>query len=224
MSLRPGALLFVLLPRCFSATYGPGPTLRETAAVPGAKAQIAWVAAVYVIASMIMASASVHLLWVTLAMATDGVGPDFGYRSLVLAVGLGALAWGIASDFFPVRCLLIILAALSLPATGWGWLFDDPAGGVLLLSLVEGGLVSLPWVLMAEALPTHHFAKLALAIAWVGQLGGMLWQLYWGLSIQDWGVDLFIWIVLVEAGLLAALGAFRPRVPESFGNQPIQQR
>ena len=211
--LASGALLFVLLPRCFSANYGPGPTLRETAAVPGAKAQIAWVAAGYVIASMIMASASVHLLWVTLAMAPDGVGTDFGYQSLVLAVGLGALAWGIAADFFPVRCLLIILAALSLPAAGWGWLFDDPEGGVLLLSLVGGGLVSLPWVLMAETLPTHHFAKLALAIAWVGRLGGMLWQLYWGLSIESWNVDSFFWIVLVEAGLLAVVVAFRPRLP-----------
>ena len=172
---------------------------------------------------MIIAAETTHLRWVTRTMLPDGADPEFGYRALALAGGVGALVWGVAADFFPVRRLLIILAVLSLPAAGWGWLLDDPEGGVLLLSLVGGGLVSLPWVLMAELLPGRHFAKLALGLTWVGLLGRMLGPLYWGSALAVWGVDSFFWIVLVEAGLLAAVVACRPRLPETFGNQPIQQ-
>ena len=55
-----------------------------------------------------------------------------------------------------MRWLLIGLAFLSLPAAACLWLLDDPAVGALFLSLVRGGLVSLPWVLMAESLPANH--------------------------------------------------------------------
>ena len=92
--LASGALLFLLLPLCFSANYGPGPTLRETAAVPGAKAQIAWVAAVYLVGALIITAETTHLQWVTLTILSDGIDTDFAYRSLALAGGLGALAWG----------------------------------------------------------------------------------------------------------------------------------
>ena len=221
--LASGALLFLLLPRCFSANYEPGPTLSETAAVPGAKSQIAWVAAVYLVGAMIITAETTHLQWVTLTILSDGIDTDFAYRSLALAGGLGALAWGVAADFFPVRRLLIILALLFLPAAGWGWVLDDLEGGVFLLSLVGGGLITLTWVLMAEVLPKHHFAKLALGVTLAGSLGRMLGPLYWGSALAVWGVESFFWIVLVEAGLLAAVVACRPRLPETAGNQPIQQ-
>ncbi len=41
-----GALLFLLLPRWFRGTYGPGPTFREVIATPGAKTRLAWVTGV----------------------------------------------------------------------------------------------------------------------------------------------------------------------------------
>ena len=221
--LASGALLFLLLPRCFPANYGSGPTLRETAAVPGAKAQIAWVAAVYLVGAVIITAETTQLQWVTLTILSDGIDSDFGYQYLALAGGFGALAWGIAADFFPVRRLLILLALLFLPAAGWGWLLDDPEGGVLLLSLIGGGLISLPWVLMAEVLPKHHFAKLALAVALAGSLGSPLGRIYLGPALDLWGVDSFLWIVLVEGGLLAALVAFPPSLTETVVDQPIQQ-
>ena len=128
------------------------------------------------------------------------------------------LLWGVVSDFFPVRRLLVILAVLSLPAAAWGWLLEDPAGGVLLLSLVRGGLISLPWVLMADALPGRHFAKLALAVTGVGWLGSGLGTVYWSLALDFWGVDSFFWIVLGEAALLVAVVAPRPgRSPGGAG-------
>ena len=58
-------------------------------------------------------------------------------------VGIGTLFWG-ATDFIPVRRPLIALGVVSLPAAACLWLLDDPAVGVLFLSLVRGGLIRLP--------------------------------------------------------------------------------
>ena len=233
--LAAGISLFLLLLRWFTGTYGPGPTLRETFAVPGVKARVLWVAAVYLVTAMTTGAGTTHFpsealglvdamttgagttpnRWVNLAMRPDFAYPEFGGLSLVLAGGAGALAWGVASDFFPGRRLLIALAVLSLSAPGWGWLLDDRAAGALLLSLVLGGLISLPWVLMADLLPGRHFAKLALAITWVGLLSSSLGQLYWGLALYIWRVDSFFWIGLAEAAVMVAVVAFRPKSMET---------
>ena len=167
-----GMVLYIFLPRWFRGNHQPGPTLRETVAVPGVKARFASAAAVYLLAATVLAAGSTHLRWVT-AAAQAAVGADYDawYQAQVLAGGIGALFWGVAADFFPVRWLIIALAALSLPAAAWVWLSDDPVAGALLLSLVRGGLISLPWVLTADFLPRPHFAKLAVAIAMLGMLG-----------------------------------------------------
>ena len=178
----------MLLPRWFRGAYGPGLTLRETIAVSGVKARFASAAAVYLVAAMIITTGLNHLqMLATVASPTVGTAPEFGYRALALAGGLGALVWGAAADFFSVRWLLIALAVLSLPAAAWGWLLDDPGGGVILLSLVRGGLISLPWVLMADLLPQRHFAKLALAMTLLGTLGGWLSLLYLGAALRHLG-------------------------------------
>ena len=91
----------------------------------------------------------------------------------------------------------------------------DLEGGALLLSLVRGGLISLPWVLMAEVLPVRHFAKLALGVSFVGWFGSGLGSIYWGLALDLWGVGAFFWMVLAEVGVLAAavaVGTGRPPV------------
>ena len=211
LALTGGIFLCIFLPRWFRGNYGPGPTLRETIAVPGVKARFASAAAVYLLAATVLAAGSTHLGWVT-AAAAAAVGADYHawYQALALAAGIGALVWGVAADFFPVRWLLIALAGLSLPAAAWVWLSDDPVGGALLLSLVRGGLISLPWVLMADLLPRRHFAKLAVAIAVVGVLGSSLGSLYQGAAMVVWGTGSFIWIAIVESILLAAVVSFRP--------------
>ena len=209
--LTGGIFLYVFLPRWFRGAYGPGPTLRETIAVPGVKAGFASAAAVYLVSATILAAGSTHLRWVT-AAAEAAVGADYDgwYQALALAGGIGALVWGVAADFFSVRWLLIALAALSLPAAAWVWLADDPVGGALLLSFFRGGLISLPWVLAADLLTKRHFAKIALAIALLGVLGRALGPLYQGVAMAVWGDGSFIWITLVESLALAAVVSFRP--------------
>ena len=211
--LTGGTFLYIFLPRWFTGTYQPGPTLRETIAVPVVKARFASAAAVYLLAATVLAAGSTHLRWVTAAAAAAAaVGADYyaWYQALALAGGIGALVWGVAADFFSVRWLLIALAGLSLPAAAWVLLSDDPVGGALLLSLVRGGLISLPWALVADLLPKRHFAKLALAITLLGILGGSLGSLYQGAAMAVWGTGSFIWIALIESILLAGVVACRP--------------
>ncbi len=206
-----GILLYVFLPRWFRVNYQPGPTLRETIAFPGVKARFASAAAVYLLAATVLAAGSIYLRWVT-AAAAAAVGADYyaWYQAMALAGGIGALVWGVAADFFPVRWLIIALAALSLPAAAWVWLSDDPVGAALLLSLVRGGLICLPWVLMADLLPKRHFAKLALAVTLLGTLGGFLGPLYWGATIDVWGAGSLIWIAVIESVVLVVVVACRP--------------
>ena len=145
-------------------------------------------------------------------LVRDAARLEYEYRLVALAGGTGALLWGIASDFLPVRRLLMALAVVFLLAALSLWLPGGDGTDVLILALVRGGLINLPWVLMAESLPARHFAKLALAVSWVGSQGGALPQLYRGLALYVWGGDSPLWIVLVVVVCaLAAVVAFRPR-------------
>ena len=210
LTLTGGIVLYMLLPRWFRPAYESGPTLRETIAVPGVRASFVSAAAVHLVAAMGFASSSLHLRWVTAATASAGTAHNAEYEALALAGGIGALAWGAASDFLPVRWLLIALAVFSLPAAGWVWLSDDPGAGGYLLLLVRGGLISLPWVLMADLLPKQHFAKFALVMILLGTLGGSLGSFYLGGVMFVWGAGSFIWIALIESCILAAVVAWRP--------------
>ena len=93
--LAGGISLLLLLPRWFTGTYEPGPTLRETVAVPGAKIQIIWVAAVYLVAAMILSVVWVLVWRVNMEVAQDFPIPEFAFQALALTGGTGALLWGI---------------------------------------------------------------------------------------------------------------------------------
>ena len=102
-----------------------------------------------------------------------------------MAGGVGALAWGGCARFL---------------------------SRALLLSLVRGGLIGLPWVLMVDVLPGRHFAKLALAVTWVGLVVSSLGPLCWGSALAVWGIGAFLWIALVESPVLVAVVGLRPRL------------
>ena len=79
-----------------------------------------------------------------------------------------------------------------------------------MLSLVRGGLISLPWVLAADLMPKRHFAKLALAVTLLGMLGRFLGPVYQGAAMSFWGTESLIWIALVESIALAVVVAYQP--------------
>ena len=211
MVVAGGSLLFVFLPRWFTGPVEPGQTLRETVAVPGAKVLILWVAAVILVGAMIMAAGTTYLRFIVMSSGVTDLG--FGFPFTVLVGGIGALLWEISADFFPVRWLLIGVAVLSILTAACWWLTGGQAAGLLLLSLILGGLISLPWVLLAESLPVNHFAKLALGITWVGLLGGTLGPTYWVWALGVWYKDAFFWIVVAEMAVLVGVVACLPGVP-----------
>ncbi len=120
---------------------------------------------------------------------------------LLVASTVGALVWGIISDFVPVRRLISsasILVVLSIPLL---WLLDGPLSdllGVLVLGLGLGATRSLPWVLLADHLGVRFFAIVGIGVSFVGGLaGGLPGSLLSGLTLEAWGAA-------GAAGLLAA--------------------
>ena len=69
----------------------------------------------------------------------------------------------------------------------------------------------------------RHFAKLTLAVTFVGWFDNGLGTVFWGLAPDFWGVGAFFWILLAEAVALAAvvaLGAGRPPVGSGVDPAP----
>ena len=98
--------------------------------------------------------------------------------------------------------------------------FSTSIAGTLGLGLVRGGLVCLPWVLMAELLPIRHFAKIALGVVFVGSLfGGTFGPILWG-ALTDASVVNAAWWIIPILGIALAVVASRlpgPRTAESPG-------
>ena len=217
LALASGTLILLFLPRCFTGPYGTSQPLRKTMALPGARVLAFWVAAVYVVGTTIRLRGTTYLHSITLTTSQGSTDLELGYQITALVLGIGALLWGISADHFPVRRLLMALVALSLPAAALLFLPDWQAVGMLFMWLVLGGLISLPWVLMAESLPRHHFAKIALAIIWLGSLGLSLEALLFGWPLTVGYRIGFFWFFGAELIVLAALIAFRPGAPRTAG-------
>ena len=215
LALAGAAFLFRLLPRVFVGPYEPGQTLREMLAVPSVRRAAAWVTAAFFVASMVTTATGLYLPILTMRSSSGAAVLALQPQSMRLFTGIGALLWGIAADFYPGRRLLLLAALLLLPAAGFLWAADGrPASAIGLFAfwLVRGGLVCLPWVLMAEVLPTRHFAKIGLGIMFVGGvLGGAAGPLPWGLSLDTWGTGAFFWVVLVDGIAVAVVASRLPR-------------
>ena len=217
LALASGVLLLVLLPRWFQSPYGAWQRFRATMAIPGAEALLLWTAAVYIFGTVIRLRGTTYLDSITVVTSQGPTDLELGYQITALVGGIGALLWGIAADCFPVRRLLIALAALALPAAVLLWLPDWQAVGMLLMHLVLGGLISLPWLLMAESLPLNHFAKLALAITWLGALALSLESLLISLALLIGYTIGISWIIGAETAVFVAAVACRPRMTNHGG-------
>ena len=213
--LTGGALLFRFLPRAFAGSYGPGSTLLETLSTPGIRRSIAWLAAAFLVASMATSSSVVYLPFLTNESISGLNGFVLRLNTLSILSGIGTLLWGVAADFFPGRRLLLLATLLSLPTTVALWAIDGSLALAIVFpayGLVRGGLICLPWVLMAELLPTQHFAKIALGLTYVtGLLGSSIGILLWGLFQDAWSANGYLLIVLAEALVLALVATRMPR-------------
>ena len=223
LTLAGAVVLFRLLPRVFAGSYGPGSTLRQTLAVPSVRRDAVWVTVTYFIAYMAMSTMVIAFsvfpnLTMPLISGVTGVkGVSSQHQAIAITIGISVLLWGIASDFYPVRRLLLVAALLIMPSAGAVLAIDGfgtSFAGTLWLGLVRGGLVCLPWVLMAELLPTRHFAKIALGVVFVGSLlGGTLGPMLWGALTDAWVANAAWWIIPVLGIVLALVGRRLPRPP-----------
>ena len=218
LALSGAVVLFYLLPRVFAGSFEPGRTLRETLAVPSVRRAAVWVTVTYFIAymamiTMVVAFSVLPNLTMPLLSRVEGVLSQ--HQAMAITTGISVLLWGIASDFYPVRRLFLVAALLLLPTTGAVLAIDGfgtSFAGTLGLGLVRGGLVCLPWVLMAELLPPRHFAKMALGILFVGgYLGAGLGTTLLSTATFLWGDYVVFWLVLVEGIILAIVASRLPR-------------
>ena len=221
LTLAGAAVLFLLLPRVFAGSYEPGPTLRETLSMPSVRRAAAWITAAFFIAALVKASGYIPFFIARSASGVEDI--TLPFQAISIFSGIGALLWGVASDFYPARRLFLLAALLILAVLAAFWpFFGYPASAVEYLAflLISGGLISLPWVLMAELLPPRHFAKMALGISVGGYLGAGLGtnflatvMFFWSDYVVFWGADLGFWLVLVAGIILAIVASRMPRLP-----------
>ncbi len=220
LALAGTVILMSLLPRVFSNSYETGPSLVETLGVPKVRGVVVWVTAAYSIAyaATLMVPMTPTFIWSETMSNISGVDSVWSsHQALTHSAGISVLLWGIASDFYPVRRLLVVVALLLLPvALALAVIdgFPKSVAGVLALNLVRGGLFCLPWVLLAHSLPTRHFAKIALGTMVVGTLsGGYLALLFRGAFIDIWDTNPHFWTTPVLAIALALVAMRLPRTP-----------
>ena len=181
--------------------------------MPIIRPDAAWAADAFVVASLVTAAAPPALM--NLVMWTGADDLESQLQAARNSTGIGVLLWGIAADFYPTRRLFLVAGLLQLPATGVLWVLDSLSAseiGGSALGLAHSGLVCLPWVLMADLLPTRHFAKIAVAITLVGgSLESTLGSLSMGLASTVWDFNVPHWILLAGGIIIAFVASRLPR-------------
>ena len=175
-SLTGAAVLLVFLPRVFAGPNQGGPTLKETLAQPTFRRDAAWLTAVFIVSTMTTAVIGFYLPHLVNELFSMRDFDRFQTLHLPALGGVCALLWGVASDTYPPRRLFLLCALSLFPTIGFLWAFEGlPALVIWQIGfwIVQGGLLCLPWVLMAELVTPQHFAKIALVITFLGgTLGG----------------------------------------------------
>ena len=231
LTLAGTAVLFVALPRVFTGAYESDQTQQVKPGAPGVWRAFLWVTIAFSAAAL--ASTSVAYLPNLVAIKSSSellrLEPEFPTAPVFQAVNAapvlhaasaaGVLLWGVASDFFALRRWLLLTAILFVLGAGGVWVFGNlPVSVVPLLAvgLARGGLICLPWILMAELLPTRHFAKLAFLVQFVGIAAAGISVSFLLPAIQE-TVPLMSWVLVIEAFALAIIAAFLPSATVGVG-------
>ena len=132
-----------------------------------------------------------------------------------VAFGFCALLWGIASDRVPVKGLMLIAAGIAIVSAGGlalGSAWSDPLA-LVMLAIVGGAAIVLPWVMLADYVGTRYMATVGLILV-ASPLNGALsalsmiatgYLLNWGVA---WGVPLSIFLFAIAVVLV--VGVLRP--------------
>ena len=160
----------------------------------------------------------------------DALGLEFPIAPVFHAVSaVSILLWGAASDFLALRRWLFLAAILYLLAAGATWVSGGlPVNtlGLLAVALAKGGFTCLPWILMAELLPTRNFAKLAFLTTYVGGVTGAILI---GILLTAFleSIPVIFLALLTVALALSVIAVLMPRpraVDEFSGDTPVNAR
>ena len=223
LTLTGATVVALLLPRVFAGSYEPGPTLRETLSMPNVRRYAAWITAAFFMVALVR-TAGYYLPSFAMIPPSNFEEVKLPFQTAPIFSAIGILLWGIASDFYPARRLFLLAALLTLAALAAFWpFFGYSASAVEYLAFffVSGGLICLPWLLMAELLPPRHFAKMALGMLFVGSFLGAgsgttlltTVMFFWGSYIVVWGADLAFWFFLAAGIILAIVASRLPGPP-----------
>ena len=227
-TLAGAALLFLLLPRVYKGHNDTGETDQGETGTTRIWSAVAWVTLAYFVANM--AKNASDLLY-TPNLVTSSLSALDSYALQPVAthivIGFSVLLWGTASDYISVRRLFLLTALVLIIGTGIQWVAGDfPVSivGIVMLSLASGGLICLPWILMADMLPTRNFAKLSLIVSIVGGLPAaaigptVLYPLYFAERF----IPIFS-IITFEGIALAIVARLLPRPRASEINSPVSE-
>lgn len=140
-----------------------------------------------------------------------------------LAGGFVALIWGIAADRVPAKGLMVVAAGIAVVSSGAlmsGWVWATPLA-LVMLGIVSGAVVVLPWVMLADYIGTKYMATIGIALAPLSVLPIMVGPILHG-QLMDWG---WSWaapaiVSLYALGLFAAVSSVR-RIEHPPNNDAI---
>ncbi|MDA0799470.1 MAG: hypothetical protein O2884_12490 [Chloroflexi bacterium] len=111
----------------------------------------------------------------------------------------------------PAHRLLFIAGFIGIPLLGIAWLADTPAISIaawVAFSFSKSAFLVLPWVLLAEHLPTHRFATLGWILGFAGGFVAIPASIVADLTLGAWGLGVPA-AMLVALSLLAVAAAWR---------------
>ena len=167
------ALIFILLPRVYTGSNKTGQTLQGETGTPRLWSAFAWATVAYSVAEMAKTSSGLLNRPEFMTGSVSALDGPLQPLTTHVLLGFSVLIWGAASDFIAVRRLFGLTALALILGTGIYWVAGDlPVSivGIVMIRFASGGLICLPWVLMADILPTRHFAKLSVLVLFVGGL------------------------------------------------------